>query len=231
MKNARNILVVALLAISCLTALGIGVLSYNLNKSVLDNNQKLDDTFRNLNAVLIQTGLVASRIEDASRDLSDVAAAQKTYWNNISASTARLMITANATLNNINRAVESLDTLVKNTDDQVNAHLLPATEQTLNEAKKSLTLLGESVSIIGSGSQTTLEDLHNLLGNEEWQKALKNMSTVTSSAALASEQIAEASRQLPLIANSMEKIAKTTSKWQKFLIPISLVSLIWRTFF
>jgi hypothetical protein len=231
MSVVKNVLIAAVLVAACFFLVQLGLLAKGSRALVSDTNQKLDGTFRNLNAILVQTGLVAARVEDASRDLSDVAAVQKKYWLSIGSSSAQLVDKANSTLGNISTLVTSLDTLVKNTDAQINGHLLPATEETLVEAKKSLTTISNSASMLASGSQVAMNDLHAILADESWQKALRGLSDTSENAAATAAQIAEAAKQLPSIASSMERIAKTSSKWQKFQIPISIASLIWRTFF
>jgi hypothetical protein len=231
MQTLKNILIVILMAAACFALVEVGLSIREARQLITDTNQKLDGTFRNLNAILIQVGLVAARVEDASRDLREVSAAQKEYWKQISRSTAELMSGANITIANINTLSGSLDNLVKNTDAQINGHLLPATEETLLETKNSLTTISESTRILTADSHVVIEDLHKVLADENWQNALKGISDTTNNAAIASDEIAKAAKELPSIAQSMEKIAKTSSKWQKIQIPISIVSLIWRTFF
>ena len=99
------------------------------------------------------------------------------------------------------------------------------------EVKNSLTNVTESVKIFADNSQIVMDDLHRILSSEDWENAVKGIAETTTNAAAISAEVAKAAEELPSVARSMEKIANTSSKWQKLQIPISIFSLIYRTFF
>ena len=231
MQKIKYCMLIAMMAVACFVGIELGIAIKHVGDAaaetrdlVLATNKKLDGTFRNLNAILIQVGLVASRVEDASRDLRTVAQAQNKYWSDISKSTATLMEKANITLDNVNVIATSLNTFIDNTDNQVNNKLLPDVELVVLQSKESLTGMTDSVRMVSLDSKKVMDDLHVILADPNWQRSIRNMSDTSSS-------ISEAATQLPSVARSMEKIAKTSSKWQKIQIPISILSLVWRTFF
>ena len=241
MQKIKSILAIVLMAIACLIGVEIALslrqvasAAGETKKLVSDMNSRLDGTMRTVNAVLIQAGLVAARVEDASRDLATVAETQKKYWNDISKSTADLMVNANGTLSTLSELSSSLNSLIKNTDAQINTGqdaLIPSATKTIDSVRISLTTVTESAKMLSENSGRVVDDLHDLLANESWKNTLVNIDEATKSAAVTSAEIAEAAKQMPSIAASIEKVAKTSSRYSKISIPVNIILLIRKIFF
>jgi chromosome segregation ATPase len=202
----------------------LSAISAETQSLITSTNERLDGTFRNMNAILIQAGLVAARVEDLSRNMQTVAKAQGDYWRTVQAQTTD-------SLERLSMTAESLNNLVVNLDSQVNGKLLPQATGTLQDA--SLALQAARTSI-----ETVTADSHAVLTDPAIKESLASIAETTAQTLEASKnltattaEIAEASKRLPLIADSIEKVAKTSSKYRAALIisqiASALVAAIW----
>jgi hypothetical protein len=92
---------------------------------IAETDKRLDGTFRNLNAILIQAGLVAARVEDLSRNMGDVANRQGKYWEALQAKTI-------ISLDKLNASADALTALLTNTDSSINGRLIPEAAESLD---------------------------------------------------------------------------------------------------
>lgn len=86
----------------------------------------------------------------------------------------------------------------------------------------SRAVLAEVVTLTRSG-QTSIEAVNKVLTSPEWLATLKNIERGTGN-------VADATAQLPATAESVERILKTSAKWQKPLLLASLLATIGRAF-
>lgn len=129
----------------------------------------------------------------------------------------------------------SLDDLVRHSDASINSStgLLPtlttlvASLKTIAE-KTGLTVdeVKEAVRIASDKIGLSLDAMYALMNDPAWLQTLKNIETTTAGSAAVMSNVSEASKQLPSIAQSLEKIAKTSSKYQKLLLAASIIGTL-----
>lgn len=132
---------------------------------------------------------------------------------------------------------KNLATLIANSDRAINRDLLPAITATAKSLGTSVEKTERAVNDILATGKLSLDDLHSIMSSPEWKAVLKNMETTSANAASMSAyaatvtgNVAEASAQMPSIATSLEKIARTSSKYSKALLLAQLLSTIARAF-
>ncbi len=184
---------------------------------IAETDKRLDGTFRNLNAILIQAGLVAARIEDLSRNMDDVATRQGKYWEALQSKTI-------VSLDRLNASADALTALLTNTDSSFNGGLIP-------EAAESLDSIKEMTKEASDRANASLEDIHRLLSDPAWAASLASIQDTTEHISGISEELEEASRQMPGIAQSVNQIASTSSRYRRWILLSQIFSAVARAFF
>jgi hypothetical protein len=141
-----------------------GVLS-ETKPLVAETDKRLDGTFRNLNAILIQAGFVAARVEDLSRNMDAAATRQGKYWEAIQEKTI-------ASLGRLNDSADALTALLTNTDNSINGRLVPAAAESLDSIEALTQEAFGDLSEASGRANDSLDDIHRLLSDPAWTASL-----------------------------------------------------------
>lgn len=125
----------------------------------------------------------------------------------------------------------SLNQLIQNTDRSINAGLLPALTETARALGTNVERVSAALREVADKSAVTMDDLNAILGSPEWKEALATLNDTMRHVDGTAANIEKATAEMPAIAGSMEKIARTSSKFQKALILVNVLSVVMRTFF
>jgi hypothetical protein len=184
---------------------------------IAETNKRIDGTFRNLNAILIQAGLVAARIEDLSRNMDEVATRQGKYWEALQSKTI-------VSLDRLNASADALTALLSNTDNSINGKLIP-------EASSLLDSIQAMTKEASDRANASLEDIHRLLSDPAWAASLASIQDTTQHVSGITAELEEASRQMPGIAQSVNQIASTSSRYRRWILLSQIFSAVTRAFF
>jgi hypothetical protein len=72
----------------------------------------------------------------------------------------------------------------------------------------------------------TLDAMYKLMSDPAWLASLKNIEALTTNAAAGSASVAEGLKQFPSIAASLEKIAKTSSRFTKITLTANVLAVL-----
>jgi hypothetical protein len=128
------------------------------------------------------------------------------------------------TLDELNDAIRAVNSLVTDTNAQINGHVLPATDQALVELQNTLKTAQVE-------TKAGVEAITRLVSDPALSASLASLASASTHLDETTANIAEASKQMPSIAASIEKISKTSAKYRKLLlitqITSALVAAIW----
>ena len=127
-------------------------------------------------------------------------------------------------------AVKSANALISNADREINANLLPSLSETAKTLGVSIASVSKGIQTITDKSGMTIDEINSLISDPQWLGILKNIETTTAHINTIAVNMRNASDQMPSIAASVEKIAKTSSKYQKLLLFAQLLATIARVF-
>jgi uncharacterized protein YoxC len=193
-------------------------------RAVTETDRRLDGTFQNLNAILVQAGLVAARVEDLSRNVEAAAAKQAGYWEAVQVKTL-------CSLDRLNASADALAALLANTDRNLNSELIPRVANVADEAGTAVRDLDMSVHEASERANASLDDVRSLLADPAWKAALQEIKDTAAHVDGVSAQLEDASKSMPGIAKSIERISQTASRWRKALIVSQILSAIGWAFF
>jgi hypothetical protein len=244
----RNICI-ALLAVVAAISLGVSArafveLSAEGKDLLVESKQIVTEARPKVNTLLTESELAALRIQSAMKGFIDEA-------NDRNAMLARKQIVS-ATAANMGQLNLALDTLNTTTLPAVNATLTESQllikegrEQVLKEigrTSRSLADIAEKFSVdqqqltvqlaatIKSG-QLTLDALTNLLNSPQLISILMSVDSTAKSFDVTSANVAEMSSRLPTMADQIEKILRTSAKYQRLALVVGLLAQIGRAFF
>lgn len=140
----------------------------------------------------------------------------------------------------------SLNRLTINLDDRINgnAGLLVASTDLVRSLTETSNKFGLSISTLDSVLRTvadkanmSLDEVYSLISSPEWKLALQGIAATSTNLASTSakvdattEQIRLAMLKAPSIAESLEKIAKTSSRYQRAVLITGIVSTLAKAF-
>lgn len=144
----------------------------------------------------------------------------------------------------LNANTRTLDTLIVNLDRQINTALLPqatallaALTEDAHRFGLSLDAFNKMLVAVSEKANLTLDEVLSLVASPEWKLALQglnltmaNVASATAKADASMEQIRLAMLKAPSIAESLEKIAKTSSKFTKATLVAGIISALARAF-
>jgi hypothetical protein len=191
---------------------------------IAETDKRLDGTFRNLNAILIQAGLVAARIEDLSRNMDGAATRQGKYWDALQAKTIE-------SLDRLNASADALTALLANTDNSINGKLIPNAADSLDSVEALTKEASTDLSEASDRMNASLDDIHRLLSDPAWTASLASIQDATNHVSGIAMELEEASRQMPEIARSVNKISSTTSRYRRWILLSQIFSAMARAFF
>jgi hypothetical protein len=134
-------------------------------------------------------------------------------------------------LDNLSNAAASLEKAIQSTDKSVNAELLPESKRLLSATSEAIaatksTVDGASNQIIRTGN-----DIHAILTDPALKSILAETQGIASHADGIAANIEESSKQMPLIAADLERIAATSSRYRKAILLSQILSALARAFF
>ena len=128
------------------------------------------------------------------------------------------------TLDSLDTTVQSLNTIVRHTDTSVNAEITPAIVRNLDELQLSLKTVQDETRTVTQAITAVVADPSIPASTAALAEAAKHLDQTMS-------QVEEASRQLPSVARSIEKIAATSSKYRKIVLWAQILSTVkWALF-
>jgi hypothetical protein len=136
----------------------------------------------------------------------------------------------NGAVGSFNKGAQAITGLVMNTDRSLNEQLLPNLAETARALGVSIQAITGSIQEIAAKSTMSVDEIHELLVDPEWKAALASIAATTAHVDAIAGNLEVASRQAPAIAESVEKIAKTSSKYQKLLLLAELLATIAKAF-
>lgn len=150
-----------------------------------------------------------------------------------------------AVLERINEeTIPRFNDLIAHTDSNLNEKVLPETARltrNLADTAERLSTTPETIEntlqVIAEETKMTMQAVEKLLSDPLWQKTLGNIERATAESAKTAEnvtlttaEIREAMKSAPEIARSVEKIASTSSKYQKIALIVQILVTIARVF-
>ena len=134
-------------------------------------------------------------------------------------------------------AVRSLTELVRNTDHSINQVLVPEIAEVARAAGVEIQELTAEIKQLVRAGEVGLSEVNALLSSPEWLETLKNLARASANAdgllvevRKIASHIEEGARRAPEIAESLEKIAKTSSKFTKITLIANIIGVLARAF-
>ncbi|MBZ5499719.1 MAG: hypothetical protein LAP85_25240 [Acidobacteriia bacterium] len=135
-----------------------------------------------------------------------------------------------AAMGSFDASAQALTALVRNTDRNLNDGLLPSLAETAKTLGVSMQAVTASVQTIAAKGSVSIDEINALLADPQWLEILKNIAATTAHADATAGNIEKASQSAPSIAASIDRIAATSSKYQKLLLLAQLLATIARAF-
>lgn len=132
----------------------------------------------------------------------------------LTAALADMVRHTDVSLNSSTGLLPSMTTLVGSFNT-----LAEKTGLTIEEVNQAVKQASEKIGL-------SLDAMYKLMADPAWLKTLENIQTATAGAAETSGNVAKASKELPSIAASLEKIAKTSSRFSKITLVANLVAIL-----
>jgi len=175
---------------------------------------------------------------DAAFELPAVLNGSVRQWNTIGA--PKLYAT-----------ISALETFVRNLDTNVNVELLPEIAKTARALNTSVSTVNDILADVRSelrrmvteglltaeDARKILADIHKIMSDDKWVDTLKEVNEgVKKSNSILGHgdeviaQVAEASKKAPTIAASLDKIARTSSRFSKITILANIFSTLMKVF-
>ncbi|MBZ5497693.1 MAG: hypothetical protein LAP85_14925 [Acidobacteriia bacterium] len=136
----------------------------------------------------------------------------------------------NAAIGSFDQSAQALTALVRNTDRSINESVLPNLAETARTLGVSMEAVTASVRTMATKGALSIDEINALLADPHWLQILTNVAATSAHADTVAGHFEEASRLMPAIAASLDKIAATSSKYQKLLLLAQLLATIARAF-
>jgi hypothetical protein len=146
------------------------------------------------------------------------------------------------TLDSSDGAMEKVGTLLSNTDKSINGEdglivsatlLIGSLTTTAERFGLTVDTLDITLKTISEKTGKSLDEIYSLIASPEWKSAIQNANTVSANLATTAQKIDATAEQIrlamlkaPSIAESLDKIAKTSSKYQRAVIIAGIISTI-----
>lgn len=127
----------------------------------------------------------------------------------------------NRTLDSLDSAITSLDRLTTDSNTAINQSLLPEAVNTLQSLQNSLQTVSETTETVGS-------DIHRITSDSSIPATLAELESTSRHVDEISNQLALAAQSAPTIMGSVDKIARTSAKYQKLLLLTQILAAIGR---
>jgi hypothetical protein len=131
----------------------------------------------------------------------------------------------------LSNATASLNCAIQSTDKSVNADPLPESRRQFETTSEAMSATKATIDAASNQIVQAGNDIHAILA----EPALKSILTETDGIASRADGIAanleESSRQMPLIAADVDRIAATRSRYRKVILLGQILSALARAFF
>jgi hypothetical protein len=134
-------------------------------------------------------------------------------------------------LDNLSNSAASLDRAIQATDKSVNANLLPESRQLLSATSEAISATKSTVEATSNQILQAGSDIHAILADSALKSILTETNAIASDADGIAANIEESSKQMPLIAADLERIAATSSRYRKAILLSQILSALARAFF
>jgi hypothetical protein len=195
----------------------------NISKTVSEVNQMITD-------VHAYTSSQIKNLESQQRSINASIQAAAVFNGTGRLINKTTIPRVNKTLDSLTESLNSLNVMVKDTNIAVNTKLLPQMTETIKVYGVTAEKLNEAIFKISKETSLTIQEIRAIIASDEWKKILENISSVTEHMDGISENIEETTDKMPSMAALVEKMMKTTSKYQKALILSQIFSFILRAF-
>lgn len=133
-------------------------------------------------------------------------------------------------LDDLSGATVALNALVSHSDEALNQKLMPELVATAKALNTSVESVDRAVQDLSRRGALSLDDIHAIMADPSWKQALSAVAQASRHVEGVTGNLEDASAQMPSIAASLERIAKTSSKYQKALILVQVLSTLARAF-
>jgi hypothetical protein len=134
-------------------------------------------------------------------------------------------------LDNLSNTAASLDRAIQSTDKSVNADLLPESRQLLSATSEAISATKTTVDAASNQIVQAGNDIHAILADPALKSILTETNAIASHADGIAANLEESSKQMPLIAADVERIAATSSRYRKAILLSQILSALARAFF
>jgi hypothetical protein len=134
-------------------------------------------------------------------------------------------------LDNLVNVTASLDRAIQATDKSVNADLLPESQKLLSATSEAIAATRSTVEAASNQITQAGSDIHAVLANPSIKSILAETHAIASHADGIAANLEESSKQMPLIAADIERIAATSSRYRKAVLLSQILSALGRAFF
>ena len=143
----------------------------------------------------------------------------------------QLIPRAMKTLDGLAESTASLNRMIQATDHSVNAEIAPEAVLSLKSGDEALKELSTTLREASGRANASLDDIHSILSDPAWTASLNSIRSTTENVAGITAELERASRQMPEIAQSINKIASTSSRYRRWILLSQIFSAVARTFF
>ncbi len=134
-------------------------------------------------------------------------------------------------LDNISNVMASLDRAIQATDKSVNADLLPESRQLLSATSEAISATKSTVEATSSQIVQAGSDIHSILADPSIKSIMAETNAIASHADGIAANLDGSSKQMPMIAADVERIAATSSRYRKAILLSQILSALARAFF
>jgi hypothetical protein len=134
-------------------------------------------------------------------------------------------------LDDLSNATVSLDRAIQATDLSVNGDLLPESKRLLAGTTDAVESARKSVDETSAQILQVGNDIHAILADPALKSILSETNGIAAHADGIAGNLEDASKQMPLIAADLERIAATSSRYRKAILLSQILSALARAFF
>jgi hypothetical protein len=234
MKTAKGIAIIIL--ILCVSEIIVGVgrecisILQTVNKHLPTIATGIENTVADIDATIIiargavvNANMTLGRIEAMSQSWQTVADKQLDYWKDIQVQTGALLA-------DLDGAVADSRTLITGINRSVNEILVGDLDSTLKSSDASLKSLSALLATLNDKTGQSMDHLNALITDPAITNTLHNIDTTTSHIAKTGEHVEATVSHMPNTMANVEKMSRTSSKWQKWILAARIVGIFLQAF-
>jgi len=143
----------------------------------------------------------------------------------------QLIPRAMKTLDALAESTASLNRVIRATDHSVNAEIAPEAVRSLQSANSTMGQLSIALQDTRERANAGLDDIHQLLSDPAWAASLDSIQSATENVSRVAAELEKASKEMPEIAQSVNQIASTSSRYRRWILLSQIFSAVARAFF